>query len=156
VRSLTLLSTSPAFGLDGTSATEWRAARLAPLAAGQQPADFAEQVLRSVAGPHIEPAALVGQRRAMERITGPALQRSIDCLITHDARSLLTTIVAPTLVLVGELDEETPLAYGLALADQIPNAWLQSVPGAGHLLNVEAAAVVNAAITRHLDHVEER
>jgi 3-oxoadipate enol-lactonase len=156
VRSLTLLSTSPAFGLDGTSPQKWQAARLAPLAAGQQPADFADRVLRALAGPHIDESALDGQRRAMARITAPALQRSIECLITHDSRPLLASITAPTLVMVGELDEETPPAYAQVLADGIPNAWLQVVPRAGHLLNVEAADVVNAAILRHLRHLEER
>jgi pimeloyl-ACP methyl ester carboxylesterase len=155
VRSLTLLATSPAFGLDGTSPQKWQAARLAPLAAGQHPADFADRVLRGLAGPHIDEAALEGQRRAMARITGPALQRSIECLITHDSRPLLAGITAPTLVMVGELDEETPVAYAQILADGIPKAWLQTVPQAGHLLNVEAPEVVNAAIARHLRHVED-
>lgn len=156
VRSLTLLSASPAFGLDGTSPQKWQAARLAPLAAGQQPADFADRVLRSIAGPHIDPAALDSQVRAMARISGAALQASIECLITHDARPLLAGITAPTLVMVGELDAETPPAYAHVLSEGIPHAWLQVVPGVGHLLNVEAPDVVNAAIMRHVQHVEER
>ena len=68
VRTLTLLSTSPKFGIDGTQPDQWRAARLAPLDMGMQPADFADQVLRSLAGPHIEPDALSEQIAAMERI----------------------------------------------------------------------------------------
>jgi len=156
VRSLTLLSASPAFGLDGTSPQKWQAARLAPLAAGQQPADFADRVLRSLAGPNIDEAALAGQQHAMSRIGGPALQRSIECLITHDARPLLAGITAPTLVMVGALDEETPPAYAHVLSEGIPHAWLQVVPGVGHLLNVEAPDVVNAAIARHLQHAEDR
>jgi len=156
VRSLTLLSTSPAFGLDGTKPDEWASARLAPLAAGQQPAEFADRVLRAIAGPHIDEDAFDGQRRAMARISATALQRSIACIITHDARPLLAGIIAPTLVLVGELDEETPQAYAHLLADGLPHAWVQVIPGAGHLLNVEAAEVVNAAIVRHLHHVEEQ
>ena len=156
VRSLTLLSTSPAFGLDGTRPDEWVAERLAPLESGQQPAEFADRVLRAIAGPHIDEAAFDGQRRAMARISGPALQRSIECLVTHDARALLPTIEAPTLVMVGELDEETPPSYAQLLSEQMPHAWLQTVPHAGHLLNAEAPDVVNAAITRHVKHVEER
>ncbi len=156
VRSLTLLSASPAFGLDGTSPQKWQAARLAPLAAGQQPAEFADRVLRAIAGPHINEAALESQCQAMARISGPALQSSIECLITHDARPLLAGIIAPTLVMVGELDTETPPAYAHVLSEGIPHAWLQVVAGVGHLLNVEAADEVNAAIARHLKHVEER
>jgi len=58
VRSLTLLSTSPAFGLDGTRPDVWRAARLAPLDQGLEPADFADRVLAAIAGPHITADAL--------------------------------------------------------------------------------------------------
>ena len=148
--SLTLLATSPKFGLDGTLPDEWRAARLAPLDAGQEPVDFADAVLGHLAGPAITAEALNGQRAAMARITGAALRRSIDCLITHDSRALLASIRTPTLCLVGALDDETPIAYSEAIAGSIRDAELVVIPGAGHLLNVEAPEAVNIAITAHV------
>jgi len=154
VRSLTLLSSSPAFGLDGTQPQVWQAARLAPLDQGLEPADFAERVLRSIAGPHISPEALEAQRAAMARVSAAALRTSIECLVSHDSRPLLATITAPTLVLVGALDEETPPSYSQQLADRIPGATLTVVPGAGHLLNAEAPDAVNELILAHLDRVE--
>jgi pimeloyl-ACP methyl ester carboxylesterase len=90
----------------------------------------------------------------MARITGAALRRSIDCLVTHDSRPLLTGVMAPTLVMVGELDEETPVQYSQYLVDHLPNARLQVIPGAGHLLNAEAPDLVNQHIERHLAAVE--
>lgn len=156
VRSLTLLATSPAFGLDGTKPADWQEARLAPLRAGQQPGDFAESVLRSLAGPHITATALATQQQAMARVTSDALERSIRCLVTHDSRPLLAGITAPTLVLVGDLDTETPPSYAHVLVEGLPHAWLQVIPDAGHLLNVEAPEQVNAAILRHWHHVEQR
>lgn len=150
IASLTLLATSPKFGLDGTGPDEWRAARLAPLDQGLEPADIAERVLATLAGPNITPAAMTGQIDAMSRMSSAALRRSIDCLITHDSRSILPTIVAPTLCLVGDLDDETPPAYAMAVADLIPGARLSLIEGAGHLLNVEAPDAVNSAI---LDHI---
>ena len=143
VRSLALLATSPVFGLDGTKPDVWRAARLAPLDAGRQPADFADDVLTAIAGPHISTAAMAGQRAAMARISADALRNSIECLVTHDSRAVLPAITAPTVCMVGDLDEETPVAYGFALADLIPNATLAVIPMAGHLLNVEAPEAVN-------------
>lgn len=143
VRTLALLATSPAFGLDGTKPDEWRAARLAPLDAGRQPADFADDVLSAIAGPHISAAAMAGQRAAMARISATALRDSIECLVTHDSRALLPAITAATVCMVGDLDTETPVAYGFALADLIPNATLAVIPMAGHLLNVEAPEAVN-------------
>jgi pimeloyl-ACP methyl ester carboxylesterase len=156
VLSLSLLSTSPAFGLDGTKPDEWRAARLAPLDEGREPIDFADDVLRSIAGPHISAGALDGQRTAMARVSGKALRRSIDCLVTHDSRALLPLIEAPTLCAVGELDEETPVAYAFALADLIPHARLVVVPQAGHLLNVEAPDDVNALLLEQTDRAMNR
>jgi pimeloyl-ACP methyl ester carboxylesterase len=143
VRSLALLATSPQFGLDGTKPEAWRAARLAPLDAGRQPADFADDVLAAIAGPHIAAEALLAQRAAMARIPAVALRAAIDCLVTHDSTALLPTITAPTVCMVGDLDEETPIAYAFALADLIPGARLAVIPMAGHLLNVEAPEAVN-------------
>ena len=154
VRSLTLLSTSPAFGWDGTDPDTWQAARLAPLDQGLQPGDYAERVIRALAGPGISPEAFEQQRAAMARISATALRRSIGCLVTHDTRPLLGSIAAPTIVLVGELDAETPVAYSRYLADHIGGATLTVVPGAGHLLNAEAPEAVNDLIRQHLDRVE--
>jgi 3-oxoadipate enol-lactonase len=154
VASLSLLATSPKFGLDGTSPEEWRTARLAPLDAGWEPGDIADRVLGGLAGPGIAPEALEGQRAAMRRITGDALRRSIDCLLTHDSRLLLGSITAPTQCLVGSLDDETPVEYSQALVDGIAGAELHVIDGAGHLLNVEAPATVDALIAAHLERVE--
>ena len=150
VRSLTLLSSSPPFGLDGTKPDDWRAARLAPLDAGQEPKDFANIVLRAIAGPNISTSAMDEQRAAMERVSGAGLRSAIDCLITHDSRSLLASISTPTLCLVGQLDDETPPAYSRALADGIPGAQLVVIPEAGHLLNAEAPDLVNTLLATHM------
>lgn len=154
VRSLTLLATSPKFGMDGTQPDEWRAARLAALDEGLEPVDFAERVLRSLAGPNITDAAFEQQRAAMARVAGAALRRSIDCLVTHDTTHLLGGIHHPTLVAVGALDLETPLAYSEHLARHLPDARLQVVADAGHLLNVEAPDRVNELIAAHLTSLE--
>ena len=155
VRSLALLSTSPAFGLDGTRPEDWRAARLAPLDAGRQPGDDAVGVITAIAGPDISPAAVAEQAAAMGRITGPALRRAIDCLVTHDLRGRLGDVTAPALVMNGALDRETPPAYGQALAGALAAATFRVVPGAGHLLPAEAPDVVNAALVDHFARVEQ-
>jgi len=154
VRSVTLLSTSPRFGLDGTLSAQWRAARLVPLDEGQEPADFAERVLRGLASPGITDDAFQGQVTAMARITGTAMRRSIDCLVTHDTTALLGSIRQRTLVLVGEFDAETPPEYSQYLVEHLPAARLVIVPGAGHLLNAEAPEQVNRLIADHLTSVE--
>ena len=104
--SLTLLSTSPAFGLDGTGRGEWRAARLAPLDAGQEPADFAGAVLPPSPARHHARRRSPASGRRWRGSRGDALRRAIDCLVTHDMRGRLRArSTAPTLVLVGALDQ---------------------------------------------------
>ena len=76
--------------------------------------------------------AFEDQRAAMARVTGVALRRSIECLVTHDTTELLADIRQPTLVLVGALDRETPPAYSKHLADHLPNALLRVIDEAGH------------------------
>ena len=149
ISTLALMATSPKFGLDGTRPDAWRAARLAPLDAGLAPADFSAHVLRAIAGPHITKAAFAGQQLAMARISADGLRRCVDCLVTHDSTSVLAAIRAPTLCIVGELDQETPVAYSQALVNAIPHAVLAVVPDAGHLVNVEASRAVNALLTKH-------
>ncbi|MEO6654029.1 MAG: alpha/beta hydrolase [Ilumatobacteraceae bacterium] len=151
VRSLSLISTSPCFGLDGTRPDEWRRARLASLDGGAEPADLAEHVLRAIGGAGLSDQALRGQVSAAGRVSASALRTSIDCLITHDSRALLDTIAAPTLCLVGADDRETPSSYSQYLADHIPAARLVTVAGAGHLLNAEAPGPVNDELRSHIE-----
>jgi len=58
VRSLALVSTSPAFGLDGTDPDAWRAQRLGPRDAGARVEEFAEPVLRALMAPDVDDAAV--------------------------------------------------------------------------------------------------
>jgi pimeloyl-ACP methyl ester carboxylesterase len=154
VRSLALIDTSPAFGLDGTDPDAWRAARLAPLEAGAAVVDFAEPVLRGVMAPDPDPAAVAAAVASMLRVPISGLMQTIAALPAHDVRDRLGGIVAPTLVVVGELDEETPPAYSEALVDGIPGARLAVIPGVGHLTPFEAPAALSRLLRDHVDMVE--
>lgn len=147
---LVLVDTSPAFGLDGTDPVAWKRLRLDRLDRGETPADMADEVIRAVAGPGLTGAALDSQVAAMGRIPAAGLRAAVECLPHHDLRDRLHRIGAPTVVIVGELDTETPPAYARLLADAIPGARLVTVPGAGHLTPAEAPDPVNAAIRDHL------
>jgi len=191
IRSLTLLCTSPKFGLDGTDPDEWRAARLAGLEQMGSPAAAAPLILPSLVGPngaHVLPEAIEAMGRvplaglldslstiashdsrgllpslvgpngahvlpeaieAMGRVPLAGLLDSLSTIASHDSRGLLPSITTPTLVLVGELDDETPVSYAQAIADLLPNGRLEVVPGVGHVLNLEAEDAVNTAVARH-------
>ncbi len=105
VRSLALLDSSPAFGLDGTDPEAWKRLRLDPLDAGETPASIAEPVLRSIMAPGADEAAVAAAVASMSRISAEGLRAAIECLPSHDVRDRLGEIAVPTLVLVGELDD---------------------------------------------------
>jgi pimeloyl-ACP methyl ester carboxylesterase len=112
------------------------------------PAAAAPAILSSLAGPngaHVVPEAV----EAMARVPLAGLLDSLSTIASHDTRSILPTIDVPTLILVGEFDEETPVAYAQAIDDLMPNSRVVVIPGAGHLLNLEVAEEVNALILEH-------
>lgn len=67
-----------------------------------------------------------------------------------DLASGLHRIECPTLVLVGALDQSTPLALARAIRDGIPQAELHVVEGASHMAALESPAIVNRHISRFL------
>ena len=146
IRSLTLVCTSPAFGLDGTNPVEWKQARLSGLETFGTPGAAAQTILTNLAGPnaqHVVPEAV----EAMQRVPMDGMMDSLATITTHDSRKILPAISVRTLVLVGSEDDETPPSYAEAIVELMPNARLVTIPGAGHLLNLEAPQELNTAIT---------
>jgi 3-oxoadipate enol-lactonase len=137
VRTLALLDTSPAFGLDGTTtAQQWLADRLAPLDAGTTIAELAEEAIPAMAGRRCPTDRVDDAVAAMRRVPADAFRAACHALVGHDVRVRLHAITQPCAVLVGQEDTETPVEYARALAAGIPGATLDVVPRAGHLLNV--------------------
>ena len=72
-------------------------------------------------------------------------------LLTEDGRSRapLSSISAPTLVIHGTADPMFPIGHGAALAEEIPDAQLLRLGGAGHgVYRADWEAIV-AAILEH-------
>ncbi len=67
-----------------------------------------------------------------------------------EVESLLPQIACPTLVMTGELDTWSGPEQHRQIAAAIPNSELVIVPGAGHMIQLEAPEAVNAAIARWL------
>ncbi len=146
VGRLVLANTSPAFGLDGTDPAAWRAARLAPLDAGLTPAEIAEDVLTSIAGPTLSDDALAMRVAGFARIQAAGLRAAVECLPAHDVRERLGAIASPALVVAGGLDTETPVAYSGILADGLQNAELIVLDGVGHLAVSEVPKTFNRLV----------
>ena len=157
VRSLALLDSSPAFGLDGTDPEAWKRLRLdrarrrrdarehrragAPLDHGARRRRRRGRRRRRVDVAHLG-------RRPARGGRVPALARRARAARRDRACRRWCSSASST--------SETPLAYAEALAAGIPGARLQIIPGAGHISNLEAPDAVNAALRAHLDGVEGR
>jgi pimeloyl-ACP methyl ester carboxylesterase len=98
-------------------------------------------------------ARLLGIARQMAADTGAdtflAQQRAIMARI--DSRPRLHEIAVPTLLIWGEQDGITSLAHHEEIADAIPDARLEVIPGAGHLPTIEAPEVVVPLLTDFID-----
>ena len=106
-------------------------------------ADIAPAVLSGIAGPDFGGELLDLGVASMSRISSDGLRAAVHLLPDHDVRADLERITAPTLVVVGELDNETPPAYAQELADGITGATFVEIPKAGHLTPLEAPATFN-------------
>jgi 3-oxoadipate enol-lactonase len=72
-------------------------------------------------------------------------------LAAADTRPLLATIACPTLVLVGEHDQGTPLAMAQLLQQSISGSRLQVIGDAAHLSSVEQPDAFNQALDAFID-----
>jgi pimeloyl-ACP methyl ester carboxylesterase len=59
-------------------------------------------------------------------------QAQVDVCREHDTAGRLSEITAPTLVMAGEVDIILPPRHGSAVADEIPGAQLEVLPGESH------------------------
>lgn len=73
-----------------------------------------------------------------------------------DERPALPAVAVPTLVLAGEQDRLCPVERHTEIAELVPDARLQVLPGVGHLLPAEAQDAVAALLGEWLSEVHER
>jgi pimeloyl-ACP methyl ester carboxylesterase len=96
--------------------------------------------------------ALMEPLKAMVmRATPEQHQRQIRALLNRpDARTHLSSITCPTLVMVGRQDRWSPLAQHEEIAALIPNAELVVIEESGHFSLVEQPEQVSGALLRWL------
>jgi 3-oxoadipate enol-lactonase len=88
--------------------------------------------------------------RAMIRAT--PVNGFIGCaaaLAAHDYASAVATVKCPTLFIVGEKDGVTPTAMA-KLHDKLPGSRFVTLPGAGHISNMDRAGEFNRALREFL------
>jgi pimeloyl-ACP methyl ester carboxylesterase len=75
-----------------------------------------------------------------------AFKAQLEGFMSHDALDRLGDITAPTLVLAGELDILTPPRFGHAVAEAIPGARVEVMPGEAHQPFQEVPDEFNARV----------
>jgi len=89
----------------------------------------------------------------LSRMDPASIAHAADAVVfdRDDVSDRLSTIEAPTLVVVGEDDGATPPAEARLLAERIPRAELLTVPDASHLSALERPDLVNDALGAFLE-----
>jgi pimeloyl-ACP methyl ester carboxylesterase len=74
-------------------------------------------------------------------------------VLSLDVRHALSNIVVPALVIVGDVDRLTPPTSAKAMAEELPEADLIVLEGAGHLSMLERPGRFNRVLTAFVDRV---
>ena len=76
------------------------------------------------------------------------------CLLGEDLTPLLSQISAPTLILAATQDEITPQEVQHLMAQQMPNASLQTFEGVGHNMKVEIPDLLAERVRDFIGKIE--
>jgi pimeloyl-ACP methyl ester carboxylesterase len=82
----------------------------------------------------------------MRRNGADALLRDFSSCNTFDVMARLSEVAVPTLILCGRDDKLTPVKYSEFLQQNIPNAQLKIIEGAGHMVMVEQPHALTQAL----------
>ena len=126
--------------------------RLAPLEAGRRMADIAPEVADSLMGKDADPAGRAVFIEAYAATAESTYRAAVQCLVTFDERANLPNIKVPVLCLAAEHDRNAPASVVEKMAGKIPGAYYFCLSGLGHMPNLEAPQVFDAAIFNFLDH----
>ena len=78
------------------------------------------------------------------------LKESMKMILNEDATDLLPNIDAPTLLIWGGLDRDTPIDQGRKMEKLIPNAGLVEYPYGSHFAYLENIQNVNVVLNEFL------
>ena len=114
-----------------------------------RPSDLVEALLPAMFSSSVPPedvSAFAASMRDFHPVGFRALARAAH----EDLRRVLPTIAVPTLVIYGEEDQRAPKYVAEDLRASIPTARLITLPGIGHLCNIESPRRFNDEVRRFL------
>lgn len=101
--------------------------------------------------PNADPVLIERSKRECLKCPQPVGYTDFVACNNFDVRNRLGEIRVPTLILVGDQDQLTPVKWSRFLAEHIQDAELKVIKNAGHMVMLEQARLVNAAVTTFLE-----
>jgi 3-oxoadipate enol-lactonase len=155
IASLVLIATVPAFGgRDDSFKQAFLHARLAPLEAGGDMRDVANDAIPAITGPNCDAAMQASAIEAMAAIDQNAYRQVLATLVTFNRRDDQNLLTLPCCLIAGSLDDNAPARVMEKMANNLPNASFHIIDHAGHLVNTESPNQVNAIVTAFLDKTD--
>ncbi|HEU5033676.1 MAG TPA: alpha/beta hydrolase [Mycobacteriales bacterium] len=108
-------------------------------------------------GGDVPPSLVAFMERMVAGTSVEVMTEFFDTFLSHDKLQALDALRGiPTLLACGDRDVITPVKNTQAMAEALPDAELQLVPGAGHMLMLEHADLVNEALRRLVERARNR
>jgi pimeloyl-ACP methyl ester carboxylesterase len=100
-------------------------------------------------GPDAPPSLVAFMARMIAGTSIEVMTEFFDAFLSHDKLSALDVLRdLPVLISCGDGDALTPVSHSRTMAEVLPDAELQVIPGAGHMAIIDRHDEVNAALRR--------
>jgi len=127
--------------------------RKAPLLAGKTPADIAPTVAKSLSVPGAPESSFLRLQASIAALHKDSYLKALDYVSNYRRKLDHASVTVPVHVMVGELDQLTPLERAQSLAGRFGNCRVDVVPGAGHLSNMDNPQAFNRQLDAFLRSV---
>ena len=91
--------------------------------------------------------------KSMEKLHRETYLKAINSFVNSTHYELFSSLDIPVLVVVGELDNLTPVSMGKEITAKIKGSILEVIPNAGHLSNIENSVEFNKVVLAFLSKV---
>jgi 3-oxoadipate enol-lactonase len=129
--------------------------RTKPLQQSDNAEALADSLLPRLLGASVGASEREAIRGSLARIRPTSYRKVLSARLSIAPFLDLSDIDVPTLVIAGTHDQVAPLSQMQAIASAIPGSVLKTVPGAGHLMNIEQPDLFNSYVRDFLTSVEQ-
>jgi 3-oxoadipate enol-lactonase len=116
---------------------------------------YADEVLHKMVAPYADASVAAHVHRMMTATPPPGAAAALRGRAERpDYRDLLTRVTVPSLVVVGEDDEYTPVSDAKTMTEALPDSTLHVIARAAHMPNLERPGQFNEALATFLSRVD--